>query len=386
MLYIAALAAVVSVASAKIYFSETFTGDSWKENWVVSKAAGDKTLGDFVATAGDYFGDAAEDVGIMTSEDYRHYWLSTSFEEFTNEGKDLVLQYTIKQTKDVDCGGSYIKLFTAGFKPEEMTGDSDYAVMFGPDQCGSTKRVHAIMSYNGENLLRKDDVSLNIYDKLTHLFTFVIKADRTYEVKIDGEVKESGNLIDDWEFLAPKEIEDPDVSKPSDWSDEPMMDDPEDKKPEGYDDIPSHIPDPEAEKPEDWDDEDDGEWEPPQIDNPEFEGEWSPNRIDNPDYKGPWVHPMIDNPDYKDDESLHVYKMSGIGFELWQVVSGTLFDNIIVTDDVAEAEEWAARWAKNAEAEKKAEEAFKAEQEADEVVDEDDDDEDEDDEDDKDEL
>lgn len=30
------------------------------------------------------------------------------------------------------------------------------------------------------------------------------------------------------------------------------MDDPEDKKPEGWDDIPAQIADPEAKKPEDW--------------------------------------------------------------------------------------------------------------------------------------
>ena len=33
--------------------------------------------------------------------------------------------------------------------------------------------------------------------------------------------------------LKPKEINDPEVSKPDDWVDETMIDDPEDKKPEG---------------------------------------------------------------------------------------------------------------------------------------------------------
>lgn len=36
--------------------------------------------------------------------------------------------------------------------------------------------------------------------------------------------------------------------------------DPEDQKPEGYDDIKPTIPDPEASKPDDWDDDMDGEW------------------------------------------------------------------------------------------------------------------------------
>jgi calreticulin len=37
--------------------------------------------------------------------------------------------------------------------------------------------------------------------------------------------------------------------------DEKRIPDPDDVKPEGYDDIPSEIPDPDASKPDDWDDE-----------------------------------------------------------------------------------------------------------------------------------
>ena len=106
------------------------------------------------------------------------------------------------------------------------------------------------------------------------------------------------------------------------------------------------IPDPDAEKPEDWDDEDDGEWEAPMLPNPDYKGEWKPKKIDNPDYKGKWVHPMIDNPDFKDDDTIYqVCKKDNpcthVGFELWQVTSGTLFDDIIVTDDEEEAKAYA---------------------------------------------
>ena len=118
-----------------------------------------------------------------------------------------------------------------------------------------------------------------------------------------------------------------------------MIPDPEDQKPEDYDDIPAQIPDPEAAMPEDWDEEDDGEWEPPMIDNPEYMGPWTPKMIKNPEYIGVWVHPNIDNPDYFEDDK--VYNVCNpckyVGFELWQVKSGTIFDDIIVTNDVAEA-------------------------------------------------
>lgn len=120
-------------------------------------------------------------------------------------------------------------------------------------------------------------------------------------------------------------------------------------------DKPEHIPDPEAKKPEDWDDEIDGTWEPPMIDNPEYKGVWKARQIDNPAYKGPWVHPEIDNPEYVEDANLYLYKDIGaIGFDLWQVKSGTIFDNVIITDSVERAEEFGKEtWGKTKDPEKK---------------------------------
>ena len=148
------------------------------------------------------------------------------------------------------------------------------------------------------------------------------------------------------------------------------------------------IPDPAAKKPDDWDDEEDGEWEVPNIDNPEYKGPWSPRMIDNPAYKGEWEHPLIPNPDYKEDKELYVRckDCTHVGFELWQVKSGTLFDDIIVTDSFKEAKEYAEKTYKKKkgpekemydakEAEKKAEADRQAAESA--AADEEDDDEDE---------
>ncbi|NXG57121.1 CALR protein, partial [Hemiprocne comata] len=93
---------------------------------------------------------------------------------------------------------------------------------------------------------------------------------------------------------------------------------------------------PDARKPDDWD-------ERAKIDDPEDtkpEGEWRPRQIDNPDYKGKWVHPEIDNPEYSPDPHLYAYDSFGvIGLDLWQVKSGTIFDNFLITDDEKLAEE-----------------------------------------------
>ena len=90
------------------------------------------------------------------------------------------------------------------------------------------------------------------------------------------------------------------------------------------------------------------------IPNPEYKGEWKPKMIDNPAYKGIWVAPDIPNPAYVHDDTLYQFKdLKYVGFELWQVKAGSIFDNIIVTDSLDEAFDLAkATWEKNKDAEK----------------------------------
>ena len=59
-----------------------------------------------------------------------------------------------------------------------------------------------------------------------------MRSDNTYEVKIDNKKAESGKLEEDWDFLAPRTIPDPESKKPEDWDDRPKIDDPEAEKPE----------------------------------------------------------------------------------------------------------------------------------------------------------
>merc|ERR1711991_1091063 len=137
------------------------------------------------------------------------------------------------------------------------------------------------------------------------------------------------------------------------------MDDPKDEKPAGYDDIPVQVADPEAKKPDDLD----GEWTAPMIDNPDYKGPWKPAQIDNPDYKGPWIHPKVPNPDFKEDDTIAIFgDIAGVGLEIWQVKSGTVFDNILVTDSVDDAKAAAEKILEVQKVEKAAQEAKEAEQ------------------------
>lgn len=353
-LVLLSVALVNCVLGDKVIFEDRFEdGESYKQRWVESTFKG-ADQGLFRLSHGKFYGDEEKDIGLQTSQDAKFYGISAKFEPFSNEGKKLVVQFTVKHEQKIDCGGGYIKLYPKDLDQKGLHGDSPYHIMFGPDICGySTKKVHVIFNYKGQNLLTKKEIKCKD-DELTHLYTLIVNPDNTYVVKIDNEQVEAGKLEEDWNFLAPKRIPDPEAKKPADWVDNEKIDDPEDAKPEDWD-KPEFIPDPEAKKPDDWDDEMDGEWAPAKINNPEYRGEWKAKQIDNPAYKGPWIHPEIDNPDYSPDEFLYRYSDIGaIGFDLWQVKSGTIFDNILLTNDEKLAEEVGKEtWGKTKEPEEK---------------------------------
>jgi len=357
----------IAFSSATTYFSDDFSGSDLK-NWVQSTARPEEERGAVGLSEGKWATDKASETGLKTLNDARFYVYSAKFPEFTNAGKDLVLQYTVKHEQQIDCGGAYLKLHPANLDQESYNGDSVYNIMFGPDICGGTRRTHFILNYKDKNVLIRNDIPTES-DVFTHTYTLILKPDNTFQVLIDGEEKRAGSIEDEFEVLEPKQINDPEQSKPADWVDEAQIDDPEDVKPAGWDEIPATIVDPEASKPEDWDDELDGEWEAPTVANPEFKGVWRAKRIENPAYKGPWVHPQVPNPAYVSDDKLYQYSSFGaVGIEIWQVKAGTIFDNILVTDSVQEAADARAKYAgrKESEAafEKVEREAREAEQKA----------------------
>ena len=268
---------------------------------------------------------------------------------------------------------------------DEFSNASPYIIMFGPDKCGATNKVHFIFRHKNPKTGEYEEkhlknTALARITKPTNLYTLIVTPDQQYEIKIDGESVRNGSLLEDFSPAVnpPKEIEDPKDEKPSDWVDEAKIPDPDAKKPDDWDedapfsvvdeeatkpedwldDEPTMIPDPEAEKPEDWDDEEDGDWIAPQVPNPKCSeasgcGPWERPTKMNPDYKGKWTAPMIDNPAYKgvwkprnipnpdffeDKTPANFEPMGAIGFELWTMQNDILFDNIYIGHSVADAE------------------------------------------------
>lgn len=366
---------LIVIGSSHVYFKEDFTAPHWEKRWVISEWKKDTNeAGTWSLSAGKYFGEESKEKGLKTIEDARFYDISAAHEDFSNKGKKLIIQFSVKHEQTIDCGGGYIKLIPADSLKDqkEFKGGPDetkYNVMFGPDICGyGTRKVHFILHKRGTNHLIRDDIPCET-DELTHVYTAVLSPDNTFQVYVDGTEKKSGSIPDHWDILPPKKIDDPSQSKPEDWVDEKLIDDPDDKKPEGWDDIPAEVSDPDATKPDDWDDELDGEWEAPKVANPEYKGIWSPKKIDNPDYKGPWIHPQIDNPEYHEDPELYAFdSFKYLGIDIWQVKAGSIFGHFLLTDDwdTAQAEIDAINEIRESEKKKKeeAEEKERLEREA----------------------
>ncbi|XP_067850066.1 calnexin-like [Heptranchias perlo] len=389
------------VPSEEVYFADTFDRGNL-DGWVLSKTKKDDADEDIAKYDGKW---AVEelmenkvpgDKGLVLKSKAKHHAISAPLKKpFVFKGEPLIVQYEVNFQNGIDCGGAYLKLLshTEDLKLEELFDKTPYSIMFGPDKCGEDYKLHFIFRHKNpitgeyeEKHAKRPDVDLKKFytDKITHLYTLVLNPDNSFEMLIDQTVVGKGNLLEDMTppINPPKEIDDPNDSKPEDWDEKPKIPDPDALKPEDWDeDAPSkivdpdavkpegwlhdeveYIPDPSAEKPEDWDEEMDGEWEAPQIPNPKCEtapgcGVWEPPMMSNPNYKGKWKPPMIENPNYQGVwnprkiqnpnyfEDLQPYKMTpvvAIGLELWSMTSDILFDNFIICTEREVSDQWAA--------------------------------------------
>ncbi|PVI03728.1 calreticulin precursor [Periconia macrospinosa] len=374
---------------------EQFT-DDWESRWKVSSAKKDDKsteedwayVGKWAVEEPTVLKGVEGDKGLVIKDKAAHHAISAKFpKKLDNKGKTLVVQYEVKLQDGLECGGAYMKLLqdNKALHAEEFSNSSPYVIMFGPDKCGATNKVHFIFRHKNpktgeyeEKHLKNPPMARIV--KTTTLYTLIVKPDNSFELKIDGESTRNGTLLEDFtpSVNPEKEIDDPKDSKPDDWVDEAKIADPEAKKPEDWDeeapfeivdteaekpedwleDEPKTIPDPEAEKPEDWDDEEDGDWvapsvpnpkcdevsgcgkwEPPMKKNPEYKGKWSAPMIDNPAYKGVWAPRKIKNPDYFEDKTPSNFEPIGaLGFEIWTMQNNILFDNIYIGHSVEDAE------------------------------------------------
>ncbi|KAK7397965.1 hypothetical protein QQX98_012667 [Neonectria punicea] len=384
----------------KADFLEQFT-DDWEQRWKPSHAKKDSSdsdkdeewayVGEWSVEEPFKFKGMKGDKGLVVKNPAAHHAISAKFpKQIDNKGKTLVVQYEVKLQNGLECGGAYLKLLrdNKALHQEEFANTTPYVIMFGPDKCGHTNKVHFIFNHKNPKTGEYEEKHLSAPPtakivKTTELYTLIVKPDNTYIIKQNGEEVKTGSLLEDFAPAVnpPQEIEDPDDTKPEDWVDQARIPDPEASKPEDWDeDAPYDIvdeeatkpedwledeaitvPDPEAEKPEDWDDEEDGDFIPPTVPNPkcadvsgcgpwtkpmkknpDYKGVWSAPLIENPAYKGVWAPRKIQNPDYFEDKTPANFEpMGAIGFEIWTMQSDILFDNIYIGHSVEDAEKLA---------------------------------------------
>ncbi|KAF3092697.1 hypothetical protein TWF569_009441 [Orbilia oligospora] len=379
---------------AKGPFWEQFT-DDWKSRWTPSHAKKGNTGEEEWAYIGNWGHEEPYvlqgiigDKGLVVKDKAAHHAISAKFKKpIDPKGQGLVVQYEVKLQEGLECGGAYLKLLRerSELHSEEFSNTSPYVIMFGPDKCGGTNKVHFIFNHKNPKTGEYEEKHLQGAPmarivKQTTLYTLIVKPDNYFEVRIDGTRVKNGTLHESFEppVQPPKEISDPDDKKPEDWVDQAMIPDEEASKPEDWDeDAPyeiideeavkpedwldneaKEVADPEAIKPEGWVDEEDGDWVPPTIPNPKCQeasgcGPWTKPMKANPAYKGPWVRPQksnpaykgvweprkIENPSYFEDKTPSNFEPIGaIGFELWTMSNGILFDNIYIGHSVEEAE------------------------------------------------
>ncbi|KAI7157187.1 Calnexin [Hortaea werneckii] len=376
----------------KAPFLEQFT-DDWKSRWQASNAKKENTeeewqyVGTWNVEEPSVLRGIDGDKGLVLKDKAAHHAISAKFPKaITNKDDTLVIQYEVKLQAGLECGGAYMKLLqdNKALHAEEFSNASPYIIMFGPDKCGSTNKVHFIFRHKNPKTGEYEEKHLKSppaarITKSTSLYTLIVRPDQTFEMKIDGSSVKNGSLLEDFtpSVNPAKEIDDPKDKKPDDWVEEAKIPDPDATKPEDWDedapfeivdedaekpadwleDEPTMVPDPEAEKPEDWDDEEDGDWIPPMVPNPKcdevsgcgpwekptirnpaYKGKWTAPLIDNPAYKGVWKPRKIANPDYFEDKTPAKFEaMGGIGFELWTMQNDILFDNIYIGHSEADA-------------------------------------------------
>ena len=365
-------------------FEEHFSDENWTKKWTITKLENYSGEWNLIRKNGP----VQENKNyIEMSSKNKFHGISCKFEKpikFEPNQKEFIIQYEVLPKSSVSCSGAYIKLFGPGdFESNSISNETNYIIMFGPDQCGATDQIHFIMNH-WNPILKKyeekrmtDNPVANLSVDKPMVFTLIIRNNNKFEIRANLKPVRFGNFLYDFDppFTPPHEIDDPTDVKPSDWVDDEYIVDKDAKKPDDWDETepqfipdpeklnppkgwllnePKEIPNPNSIQPDDWDENMYGEWESELIENPKCLqapgcGEYEPPLIVNPKYVGPWEPPMyrnilyrgkwrprkMVNPNYFEDKEPYKFaQLTGVGFDLWTVDGNIYFSNIIISDDL----------------------------------------------------
>lgn len=132
------------------------------------------------------------------------HWLTRSLQP----ANQLVLQYEVKAESPWLCGGAYLKLMGKGFQPSELTPETPYSLLFGPDRCGvHVEQVLFMLRLSDGQLLRLKNPPRPRNTRLTTLYTLILEQPDTpnvishdapdaarFEIQINGDLVREGSL------------------------------------------------------------------------------------------------------------------------------------------------------------------------------------------------
>uniref|UniRef100_A0A8C2KB06 Si:ch211-274f20.2 n=1 Tax=Cyprinus carpio TaxID=7962 RepID=A0A8C2KB06_CYPCA len=196
------------------YFAEPFDAAALDRNWVLSKAVKDEQL-QLLKYDGEWVIEESRETrllgnrGLVLKSPGKHHAISAYLRKtyhFTD--KPLCLQYEVFFPKTVDCGGAYIKLLSHSddLRLSWFSDATPYTIMFGPDKCGSSHKIHFIFRHRNpatgtyeEKHARQPEVDLSDYftDQRPHLYTLNVYPDHTFEILVDLTLINKGSLLED---------------------------------------------------------------------------------------------------------------------------------------------------------------------------------------------
>ncbi|MCO5583307.1 hypothetical protein L7F22_037217 [Adiantum nelumboides] len=199
----------------KAPFLEQFTPD-WDSRWSPSGATKKQSGGEVFSYVGQWsveeptvFPGLKEDLGLVAKSKAAQHAISAPFKEVVDpkkaakEGKPLVVQYETKLQNGLSCGGAYLKLLTEspeGIQAKEFSDQTPYTIMFGPDKCGATNKVHFIFRHKDPKTGEISEKHLNNapyakLSKVSALYTLIVHPDNTFQVLINNDQKRNGTCL-----------------------------------------------------------------------------------------------------------------------------------------------------------------------------------------------
>lgn len=244
---VAAEAPSFTPTTIKADFLEQFT-DDWDTRWKPSHAKKEikgkedeewAYVGEWSVEEPTVYKGIEGDKGLVLKNKAAHHAISAKFpKKIDNKGKSLVVQYEVKLQNGLECGGAYLKLLrdTKALHQDEFANTTPYVIMFGPDKCGHTNKVHFIFNHKNPKTGEYEEKHLNSPPtarvvKTTELYTLIVHPNNTYIIQQNGENVKEGSLLEDFTPAVnpPKEIDDVKDTKPEDWVDEARIADPDRK-------------------------------------------------------------------------------------------------------------------------------------------------------------